>query len=359
MKLLDRYLLGQFFRYLLLILCSLIAVYLLIDFFERMDNFMEAGKPFNLAGKYFLCKIPKIYDLMVPVCLLLAGVTTLGMLNRNHEFVALKAAGISVSRIVTPLLMGAIMVTGLNIVINQWLLPPTSTAANRIFYEEVLNRIPTGIVRNGRIYHHGPDGVYSFKRPNPKRNHYLNFSYAAWGDDYQVKMLLNAKTAVWKDGRWIFRNGQIKQLTADNKFSIELFKRTELPLRETPDTFFVPTYKSDEYSISELYLRAVEQEEYGERSGWMDFHKRISFIFLGLPLLMIGIPVLLAVQERRGRDLALAIPISCGLAFGAWGWWSMAQSVAKNVTIPSSILLWSIHIIAGGIGFYFIKRQDR
>ena len=359
MKLLDKYLLGQFFKNLLLILCSLIAVYLLIDFFERMDNFMDAHKPFGLAIKYFFCKIPQIYDMMIPVCLLLAGVTTLGMLNRHHEFVALKAAGLSVTRIVTPLVIGAGLVTAFNLAVNQWLLPQASSAANRIFYEEVLNRIPTGVVRDGRIYHHGPDGIYSFIRPNLKKNHFVNFSYVTWDDNYQIKELISASSADWQEGHWIFRNGQIKQKTPDNDFKIELFKKKEIPLNETPDSFFVPAYQSEEFSISELYQRAKEQEEYGERSGWLDFNRRLSFLFLGLPLLMLGIPVLLVVQERRGRDLALAIPISCGLAFGAWGWWSMAQSLAKNVDFSSSILSWSIHLIAASIGIYFIRRQDQ
>nr|MDA8165772.1 LptF/LptG family permease [Desulfobacteraceae bacterium] len=74
MKLLDRYLLGQFLRNLALVLSSLVAVYLLVDFFDRIDNFLEHGKPLSLAIKYFLLKIPLIFDQIMPVCILLAGV---------------------------------------------------------------------------------------------------------------------------------------------------------------------------------------------------------------------------------------------------------------------------------------------
>ncbi|MDH4321762.1 MAG: LptF/LptG family permease, partial [Desulfobulbaceae bacterium] len=267
MKLLDRYLLGQFFRNVLLILTSLIAVYLLIDFFERMDNFMEAGKPLGLAVRYFLCKIPQIYDMMIPVCLLLAGVTTLGILNRQHEFVALKAAGISVGRITAPLLFGAGLVIAVNLAVGQWVLPPANSAVNRIFYEEVLNRIPTGIVRNNRIYHHAPDGIYSFRRPNPQKARFRDFSYATWDKEYRMTMLVTAATADWADGRWTLQNGQIKKRTGTHDFAIELFKRKELTLPESPDTFFVPSYKAEEYSISELFRRAKELEEDGERTG--------------------------------------------------------------------------------------------
>ena len=77
MTLLDRYLLKQFIKNFLLVLISLVSIYLLIDFFEKIDNFSDAGKPTSLAIKYLLLKIPIIYDQLLPVCILLAGIITL------------------------------------------------------------------------------------------------------------------------------------------------------------------------------------------------------------------------------------------------------------------------------------------
>ncbi|MDH5297642.1 MAG: LptF/LptG family permease [Desulfobulbaceae bacterium] len=358
MKLLDRYLLGQFGRNLLLIGSSLIAVYLLVDFFERIDNFLAAGKPFSMAVQYFLLKIPQIFDQLMPVCVLLAGITTLGLLNRHHEFVALKAAGISVSRIVAPLLAGALLVTGLGLMVGQWLLPPTVSATNRIYYQNVQKRIPTGIIRDGRTYHHGRQGIYSFKRPDLTKNHFLDFAYVSWDDAYRMELLLTARTADWQEGRWRFTDGQSKRLQADGEYLIQLFQTSDLPLPDAPETFFVPEYKVNEYSLSELYAQARATTT-DDRSGLIDFHRRLSYIFLGLPLLLLGIPVLLTVQEHRGRDLALAIPVSCGLAFGAWGWWSMAQSLARTSALHPALLSWSIHLLASALGLYFIRRQDQ
>ena len=359
MKLLDRYLLGQFAKNLLLILCSLISIYLLVDFFERIDNFLEAQKGFGVAVQYFLLKIPQIYDQMMPICILLAGIITMGVLNYHHEFVALKAGGISVSRIVTPLLVGATLITLLNVGVGQWLLPPTVSATNRIYYEGVQNKVPSGINRNGRIYYHGRQGIYSFRRPNPRKNHFLDFSYVTWDSTYQTAMLLSAKSADWQDGQWTFTEGQLKKRRENGEYAITLFKDLRHDLPETPEIFFVPEYKVNEYSLSQLYGQAREAQRHGDDSGWIDLHRRISFICLGLPLLLLGIPVLLAVQQRRGRDLALAIPVSCGIAFAAWGWWSMAQSLAKTGSISPALLSWSIHLAAASVGLFFIRRQDR
>ncbi len=45
MKLLDRYLLGQFIRYFFTVNVGFVAIYLLVDFFEKIDNFSRAGNP--------------------------------------------------------------------------------------------------------------------------------------------------------------------------------------------------------------------------------------------------------------------------------------------------------------------------
>ncbi|MCL1979643.1 MAG: LptF/LptG family permease, partial [Proteobacteria bacterium] len=66
MILLHRYILAHFFRNLGLILASFISIYLLIDFFEKIDDFIEKGKSFGLIAKFFLLNIPFIIDMMSP-----------------------------------------------------------------------------------------------------------------------------------------------------------------------------------------------------------------------------------------------------------------------------------------------------
>lgn len=56
----------------MMLVLSFIAIYLLIDFFEKIDNFMEKGKSMALVGKFFLLSIPFIVEQMGP------GLYTLG-----------------------------------------------------------------------------------------------------------------------------------------------------------------------------------------------------------------------------------------------------------------------------------------
>ena len=360
MILLDRYLLVQFFKYFFLVLCSLIAVYLLVDFFERIDNFTNAGKPVNLALKYMLLKVPVMYDQLVPVCILLAGIITMGLLNHNHEMMALKAAGICTSRIVRPMLIGALLSIMLTIVMAQWVLPPAISATNKIWYEEIKRQVPRGIDRNGRIYYRGRQGVYTFRKTHAKQTRFNNFIYTVWDSDYQLQKFITANQAIYEDGVWHLHNGQVKQKkTTGNDYDISFFVSETFPLPEKPEDFFIPPYHAKEMSLTDMYERARAGYVQDSNIAWADFHGRLSYIFLGLPLILIGLPIILIAHQKWRHDLSLAVPISSGIAFVAWGWWSASQSMAKAAYLHPAIAAWSIHLLVSGLGIFLIRRQNR
>ena len=360
MKLLDRYLLKVFSKNLLLILATFTAVYLLVEFFESMDNFIETKQPMGLAATYFLLKIPFIVEQLMPISILLAGVITLGILNHHLELIALKAAGVPTTRIVRPIVMGGILFIGLTLAMCQWLLPVTVSTTNKIWYEQVKKGMPKGtIIRKGRFYYRGTQGFYSFERPVLTANNFNNFSYAAWDDGYDLKMLLHAETATWQDGQWHFSRGQIKKRTENNSYAVKIFDRTTLQLPEDPSHLFVPKYKFDEMSFSELFIRARHAADLEDDTAWLAFHKKLSYNLLGLPLLLLGLPMLLLVHQRWGRDLALAVPASCFLAFLSWVGWGTLQSMAKTAYLPPAVASWTVHVLIGGLGVFFLNRQDR
>ncbi len=359
MMLLDRYLLTQFIKHLLMVLASLVAIYLLVNFFERIDNFLEAGKSATLLTRFLMLKIPLMCEQLLPVGLLLAGVITLGLLNHNHEFLALTASGIPVTRIVRPLIGGGVMVTLLFLANSQWLLPPTAVATNRIWFEEVKQEIPRGIERNGKTFFRGEAGIYAFARPDPHQNCFRAFSYTAWNENFEAVLVLTASQADFGADGWSFTNGQIKRRNTTGGFEINNFEHLALPLPETPATFFQPEYRAGELSLSQLYRTARNSQGRAGREAWITFHQRLSYLFLGLPLLLLGLPVLLLTHRKLGHDLTLAIPISSGLAFAAWGWWSASQALAADSLIQPALIAWSMHILATGVGAILIRQQSR
>lgn len=358
MKLLDGYLLRQFVQNILLVLCLFVAVYILVDFFERIDEFIQAGKPLGLAARYLLLKIPFMIEQLMPVCLLLAGVITMGLLNHHGELAALKAGGICVSRIAAPVIAGAILFSLILLAMGQWLLPTTVATTNQILHEQVRGEIPKGIYRNGRFYYRGDPGFYSFTRPDPELDRYTDFSYATNNDDFQLQFLLNATTAEWRNGTWHLEGCQVKTRSQTGDYEVTVYDDITMVLPESPANFFMPEYKLNEMSLTQLYGKTQSTNSSNDREARLKLYERLSYMMLGLPLMLLGLPILLLVHQRWGRDLSLAIPVSCGLAFLAWGCWGTLQSLARGSHIHPALAAWAIHLFVGGVGLSLLRRQD-
>ncbi len=356
-RLLDRYLFIEFSKNLLLVLSAFVGVYLLVDFFERIDNFFEVHLPISLAVRYFILKIPLIVEQLMPVSILMAGVITLGILNHHWELTALKAGGISMNRVSLPIILSAVFFSLVTMAMSQWMLPVTLSATNKIWYEKVNESIPKGIVRNGRFFYKGTNGFYSFLPSNSKEQ-YKRFSYVTWNNAYEMQLMLNAKTAVWLGDKWLFSHGQIQRQAGSNQNTIEFFEQLSLQLPENPSNFFIPEYKDKERSITQIYKDIIEEDEQANVTSRLEFHGKVSYILLGLPLILLGLPMLILIHQRWGRDIALAVPASCGLAFLAWAWWGAFQSMAKAAYISPFIASWSVHILIGGLGIFLLNQQN-
>ena len=358
MQILDRYLLALFARYFFILNSAFVSVYLLIDFFEKYDSFTKRGKPTSLIIKYFSLNIPFIIDQLGPILILLSGVITLGILHHSNELIALKAAGISLKRIVRPILKAAIFFTFLYIVAAQFILPTTISTTNDILFVQVRGKVPLGIYRNGRYFFKGSEGFYSFQWPNSKDMVLSNFSYSTWDDDYNVKELTVARFARWTNLGWILRKGQIQMRTGDS-FSTEIFDASRFEFPETPEDFLIPEYESVEMSLTELFSDIGKQEVDADTTkARAEFYGRVSYLILGIPLLLLGLPILILSYHKWGRDLTIAIPVSCGMALVTWGLWGALQSLAKSGVIPPLPAALAIHLVFSMIGIFLLRRQD-
>jgi len=355
MTILERYLLKEFFRNLLLVTTSLIAVYLLIDFFERIDNFSHAGRT-ALALNYFLLKIPVIFDQLAPISIMLAGIITMGLLHRRNELMSLNSGGLHLVRIITPTLMGAALVTALSLVNGQWFFPHAITETDRIWQEDVKQQRAKGIIRHGRTYHRGTQEIYSFKNSDNSRRIFHNFSYTAWDKDYKLTVLLLAAEAHWQNEHWLFKDGQLKTARRDGPWNIEIFEENNLPLPVRPDDFFQPATRTSHLSLWQLFLASMHEDS----QRLIELHNRLSFIFLGLPLLILTLPVMLILQHRFNWEMAITVPFSTIFAFTAWALWNSGQALSKAAILGPFIASWTMHLIlltTGGLLLWWINSR--
>jgi lipopolysaccharide export system permease protein len=106
-KQIDRLMIRGYFKSYAVCLISLLSLYIVVDLFTNLDDFVHhnsAGLGAVLAriGSYYGYRIPQFFDRLCEAIVLLAGMFTVAMMQRNNEQIPLLSAGVSTQRIVAP-----------------------------------------------------------------------------------------------------------------------------------------------------------------------------------------------------------------------------------------------------------------
>lgn len=111
MKIIDRYLLGQFFQVYCICFVSIFGLYVVADAFPNLDSFIEAAKVQGslpgLMASYYAYKSLAFFDTTSGILALIAAMFTMTWIQRHNELTALMAAGVSRARVALPVILAA------------------------------------------------------------------------------------------------------------------------------------------------------------------------------------------------------------------------------------------------------------
>ena len=105
MRLLSRYVCAYFLRYFCLGLLGCTGLFLIVELFDRMDDFIERQVFWVDAVYYLFLKLPGLVYQIVPAIFLLASVLTFSTLTKHNEITAMRSGGIAPLRLARPIFL--------------------------------------------------------------------------------------------------------------------------------------------------------------------------------------------------------------------------------------------------------------
>ncbi|MCQ2378623.1 MAG: LptF/LptG family permease [Victivallaceae bacterium] len=137
---LDRYILREFLiKYSILMLVFAI-LFVLNDVYYYIADFLNGHAPFKEVTLFFLYKLPGNIRFVLPISMLLGCMWTMAAFGKNLEITAMRASGVSVSRSGAMILLVGLLVTAVNILFNEKLVPLTERKAEILFDEVADHR---------------------------------------------------------------------------------------------------------------------------------------------------------------------------------------------------------------------------
>lgn len=360
MGLLKRYVLKRFLYVYLLTASALVGVFLIVDFFERVDEFFGKESVWTDLFFYYLYKIPYIIFFMCPQAVLLATVIALVSLARNNEFTAMKACGIGVTGITMPIVLASAAISLLVIACNEYIAPSANEKMNYIFNVKVRGREPMGKVQRDKIWYRSTNGwIWNVNYYDPGRSMMKKVSLFVYDEKGRyIERRIDAAAAMWNGKEWEFLDGYTRGLKPDGLDKTEYFDKRVFPISETPADFNKARKRPEEMSLAEMYadIQATASEGHDVASKWVDFHHKISYPFVGVVLALIGIP--LSIRSSRTGGLLFCVGVSLGMGFIFSFAYGFCISLGHGGTFGPVLAAWGANALFACLGFYLLLTLD-
>jgi lipopolysaccharide export system permease protein len=269
-RIISRYLLRQHVAPLAFALTALTSLLLLNQVAKQFTNLVGKGLPWSVIGDVFLLSVPFIVAMTLPMAVLVAVLYTFSRLAADNEITVMKASGISVARLVLPVLGGALAVSILAFVWSDQLLP-RSNHSLRTLLVDIQRMKPSFTLREQVINEVQPQRFFlRASRIDPASNRLRGVSIYDLEDPDRRRVIRadSGRMAYTPGGTDLYLtlfDGEIQEVSRDQpaQFSRTFFQTNIIRVadigREWVRTDKEDTYRSDrEMSVCQME-RTVRQ----------------------------------------------------------------------------------------------------
>jgi LPS export ABC transporter permease LptG/LPS export ABC transporter permease LptF len=358
---LDDYVMRDFLLYLAMIGGAFVMLLLVFTLFELLGDILHNSISVLTVGEYLLNVTPYfLYYPIAPMSMLLAVLVTFGLLQRSNEIIAIKATGISLYRIVIPVILASCLIAGLLFISDQFYLPYTNKRQ-----DELRNRIKgkpaQTYLRPDRKWIFGQhNDIYYYQLFDPDRDAFGGVSVFQFDPHtFQITHRIAAARAHWSGpmDRWVYEQGWERSLIGSAIESYHKFDAATYPQLAEPPAYFKKEVKqSSEMNYEELrrYIHDLEQSGFDVVRLRVQLQKKIAYPLITLVMAVLAIPFALS-AGKRGALAGVATAIGIGVVY--WTISGLFEAMGNLSQLPPTVAAWSPNLVFGFIGGYLILRM--
>ena len=358
MKLLDRYVLREFLGYVLLGLSGFIVIFIVVDIFEKIATFLDNRAPIDVVARFYLYRAPEVVVQVLPVALLLATFLALGQLNKFGELTAMRAAGVSLLRILRPVVGVALVAVLVSLALGEYVVPNANRERDRLYDEQIRNIPRNTVTERADVTYLGQGGRIFYIRlyliPQ-ERMHEVSMQEFEQG---VLTRRVDAAEAQWTGEHWVFNAGYVRTFE-DGHEKAESFVRLPAPeISEVPSDFAKETRKPGEMNYFELrrYVERLRASGARVANYLVDLHVKLSFPLVNLIVVLIGASL---ATRLRMQSAALGFGLSIAISFVYYAFMRAGQALGHNGALPPYVAAWLGDIVFGVIALVMIVQAQR
>jgi len=358
MKKLDLYIIKKFLGTFVFTIILLLAIAIVIDISEKIDDFMQEGLTMATILKDYYGNFVLFYgNMFMPLVVFLAAILFTSKMAEQTEIVAYLASGISFNRLLYPYFVAASILAFVSLIVNHQILPE-SNLARKDFESTYINKHKSKRFEN--IHRQIKPGEYIYiKTYNTERNQGFDFSVEKFeGTKLKYKLTSDYINFNPEDSVYKLRNWRMRVLSDTNdKISNGYQKDTTfafLPKDLTPVDYAaetMPYFQLNEF-IKEQEFRGSENLS----AYLVEKHKRTSMPASTYILTLIAVS--LSYKKKRG-GMGMNLATGLGLMVLYVFFMRIADTFAIKDDFPPLLAVWIPNITFGILSLFLYNNARK
>lgn len=342
---------------------SLLSLVLVLGnvFKELLDLLINHDVPLEAVLAFIACVLPFSMTFTIPWGFLTALLLVFGRLSADSELLAMRAMGISFSRIFIPVLLSALFLAGICLWINLEVAPRAEQAMMASLYK-IATSNPLSFFQSDEVSEQFPDRrIYVGARENEtlknllvfelEKGHLSKVVFAKEGhlsvDKENARLLLKLQDAHFeeRDSNDPNNFSKIRQgiMLQSGVFPMSLKKLFEEKARWR---------HLNSYRFSEL-VDEIKKKNNQHLQLKVELNKRFSISFATVAFALIAVP--LGITAHR-KETSVGFALSLAIAFGYFFFIIIADTFRSNPQAYPILLIWLPNIIFTSLGIFLFRR---
>lgn len=296
-RILDRLVASTFLRLFLLFILASPILFILGDITENLDTYIDRGLTGAEVARSYVYRLPQFIQWSFPLAALVAAVFAVHTMTTHREIMAAKAGGISFYRMILPLVVVGVLLSGVALALEE-IVP----RGNRIAGQILRNENPRANWRSAFVYQ-SEDGIaWQVERLTAADGRMTGVVLELPGEGDRPGTHVLADAAGWNaEEGWTFHRGYMRELRPDSTVRTLEFERLQVAgITEQPEELLEVPREPEEMTYEEIDRLASILERSGgnARELLVKQKARIALAVATLIVILFGAP--LATSAPRG-----------------------------------------------------------
>jgi len=357
-RLLDRYIVRNFLQPYVYCILGFLSIWLIFDISDNSSTIFDERAPFLLVLKFYWTQIPQVLVILLPVSLLLALLFALGRMSRSNEIVSMLTAGVSVPRVVLPLLLIGLLTTGATLALN-YSLAAHAELARKNFFDQVNRGGVRDVVISGQVFRNRTDDrTWYISRFRPNTNEFSGVQIVQQDVEGNIVRNYIATEGFYESATkiWRLENAKVVNYDADGNITDEkVFRSLPIPdWSETPYRLSSANVRPEFLGISELVEYLHFNADFPE-TLLAPFRTQLQYRW-ALPWTCFVVAIMatpLGIGFSR-RGILASVAAAIGLVFTMNFLTHLFLALGEGDRVSPFVAAWTPNLIFLAIGLYLL-----